>query len=192
MALSVPPRPKRFLILSQKPFLSLFFTGTGINPTRWVFRVNDAARGNVSLKIDIYAHRSVDSRYSEDASQSEGHRTLVFFFFTFRFRFRSRKFVDQQRRLANCIVYVNVLQEYNGDLSNRIILKILVEHECMDKAFKPCIIVSRFYEIFNSVIQMFRGALILSIVWIAIQDTRYTCIAIPIFVASECIAFNHA
>lgn len=70
---------------SRNPLLSLFFTRSRINPTCRVFRSNDAARGNVSLylKIDIYAHPGADSRYSEDTSRFEGHRTLVFFFATF-------------------------------------------------------------------------------------------------------------
>lgn len=86
MALSASPRPKSFwyhtLAGITKPLLSLFFTRSRINPTCRVFRSNDAARENVSLylKIDIYAHPGADSRYSEDASRFEGHRTLVFFF----------------------------------------------------------------------------------------------------------------
>lgn len=93
---------------SRNPLLSLFFTRSRINPTCRVFRSNDAARENVSLylKIDIYAHPGADSRYSEDASRFEGHRTLVFFCHV-RFRFLSREFVDQQGRLVNCTIYVD-------------------------------------------------------------------------------------
>lgn len=93
-----------------KPFLSLFFTDTRINPTCRVFRVNDVACGklcvNLYLKIDIYVHRSADSRYTEDTSQVRGASNSCFFFLL-RFRFHSREFVGQQRRLVNCMVYVD-------------------------------------------------------------------------------------
>lgn len=122
MALSASPRPKSFWYPRQgvaKPFLFLFFTRSRINPICRVFRVNDAARGNVSLypKIDIYAHIAAPILdIPRIRHSSRGIELLLFFFCHVCFRFHLREFVEICRpagtsRKLHGIYVDNILRE---------------------------------------------------------------------------------
>jgi len=70
--------------IAQNPFYFYFFyLAPVLIPPAEFFAQMNAAHGNVSLylKIDIYAHRGTNFRYSENTSWFEGRRTFAFFFY---------------------------------------------------------------------------------------------------------------